>query len=463
MKIVVKLLILLSIQNIMVGQSENTNFGIQFNDTIVLPSSNSYITDLKLYELSNKDSKKYYNCLTVPDKRKLICGQPKFISKKDSLHEILIPPLKPNKFYTLKVTYTGDYNLYGLFRNLHKEGLPTTGEKAKWMEITRFISNIPSITTPILKVQQFHELESLKKKVKDIDLSDLTKVDTSAIISIVTNSIPNLKFKQDKISEQQYFDYLIWLKSKQSFNAIDLSEIQIYFGKVYDYIGIYEFYSNRLKPYFENVSFDNPTKLVEFIKTQITLEKQRLIDLYISDYPNYILPNYLADEYFDQIISYTTTQYTTTYAKSFESSYKRTIVPDFGYTAFLPTENGLKGGNFFIGLNISLMPVNKETPLSLSQLNVLQRLSFHTGITLSSLSEENKRQNFFTDRSLILGVGLKVFNQSSRVILGTTIFKKNNPINSQTSIAMQPHIGLSIDLEIKKWIESIISKPSNIQ
>ena len=116
----------------------------------------------------------------------------------------------------------------------------------------------------------------------------------------------------------------------------------------------------------------------------------------------------------------------------------------------------LTGGSPFVGVNISLTPVNKNTPYHLSDLSFSQRVSLHTGVILESLKEENIREDFFNGMSLMVGLGYKFGTQSTRINVGGILYNDINQITGGKSIAIQPYVALSIDIEIRKWLSEFI-------
>ena len=100
----------------------------------------------------------------------------------------------------------------------------------------------------------------------------------------------------------------------------------------------------------------------------------------------------------------------------------------------------------------------------MSKLSLAQRLSIHTGITLNSIEKENLREDFFSNYSLFFGGGYKLFTQSTRLNLGGILFNKLDPISGSSSLGIQPYAGISIDIEIGKWLQNLfpsISKNLN--
>ncbi|CAM4367718.1 hypothetical protein [Gillisia limnaea] len=188
-----------------------------------------------------------------------------------------------------------------------------------------------------------------------------------------------------------------------------------------------------------------------------SLEKEK--EEYINNEKKNNRPDESISNYIGQIaraVVYSKSNPVTTYPEKYETGYKRTLVPDFGYITYIPYEGSIKGGSPYVGVYISLSPVNKNIPLKLSQLSFSQRFSIHTGVTLNSLEKTGFRDDFFSNYSLMLGGGYKILTHSTRLNFGGVLFKKTDAISGNSSVAIQPYVGLSIDIEIRKWLEGII-------
>ncbi|MFD2588979.1 hypothetical protein ACFSQJ_18790 [Croceitalea marina] len=94
--------------------------------------------------------------------------------------------------------------------------------------------------------------------------------------------------------------------------------------------------------------------------------------------------------------------------------------------------------------------------MALSDLSCKQRLAFHTGITITSLEESNKREDFFNRVSWMIGGSYKAFTQATRLNTGVILYNKIDAISGDKSLGFAPYFGLSIDLEIGKWIQKSI-------
>ncbi len=163
------------------------------------------------------------------------------------------------------------------------------------------------------------------------------------------------------------------------------------------------------------------------------------------------LPNYLK-----QIRPITQNVSTiSTHPLNFENSFKRSLVPDFGLLVNRFPGNEYRGLPF-VGVHIPFQPVNKDVSMAESRLSFGQRTSFHVGITLSSIAEENVRDDLFSNYSLMLGFGHKIIHHALRLNTGVIAYNKIDAVNGDKSFALTPYLGLSIDIEIRKWLEEII-------
>ena len=460
MKNTLLLLIILLTTNFAFGQNKpkEVNFGIQFLDTINLPSKHNYIVSVKLYPILKNESKKYYNDPTYAFSLDSVKSKDIIVTdRNEKINTILIPPLKPNRFYVLEAKYTGRYNIFGVFRDIHSsqdnKWLEEYDEtKEEWLKTVRQFNEEnegkqlffhPSIT----------ELRSLKEKLIPIDL--ISEIDTIKVRKVVFKHFEILNFRKNYISNE---DVLNFSRQLVEVDTVDKFTFLLFFehlGKIPDYLNLYNFYTRRLKSKMENSSFINHNEFETLVKNALKKEK----DSYIKTIEEHNLPNESLSNYIGQIEEayiYSTSNNITTYSENYETGYKRTLVPDFGYITYIPYEGSIKGGSPYVGVHISLSPVNKNVPLKLSQLSFSQRFSIHTGVTLNSLEKDGFRDDFFSNYSLMLGGGYKVLTQSTRLNFGGLFFKKLDAVSGNSSIAIQPYIGISIDIEIRKWLEGII-------
>ncbi|TGV03383.1 hypothetical protein [Flavivirga rizhaonensis] len=477
------------------SQSEEVkpNFGRTL-DNIEFELSNKYqyVVDVKLKVLQKKKSKGFYNSQNLELYKFFFDSVPEAKvswEKKegtDNTYKTVIPPLKPNRFYLLETYYYSSGGMIALFLMMHdQKNTNWYTDKKEWMNLLTKISDTNTTIyngqkrpLPITYDPTKEELISFKKSIDSIKLTqyDITELqyigDTTDKEEIKKKKIELKKIKEDIISKLDK-------EAKKAFKLLNFSENQDKYcndslvefskwvqgnttcfsgedddikfssimGDFLDYINIYNFYKKYLSRPFDDQSIEKGT-LKSFIEKSIKTERELFND---SDF---FIPSYLHP--FEEIIEKKTKPIPSTYPKTFKTAYKLSLVPDFGYIGYLSdSENTPKGGNLFLGVNVSLSPSNKDVPLRISRLSLWQRLSIHTGVTVGSIAETNVRDNFFGNYSLLLGGSYKVITQGTRINFGGLLYNKIDAINGSKSIAVQPYIGLSIDLEIKKWLKTV--------
>lgn len=144
---------------------------------------------------------------------------------------------------------------------------------------------------------------------------------------------------------------------------------------------------------------------------------------------------------------------TTTRSFNFDTRTKYVITPDFGYV-FYGFEPGFNNLMPYIGAQIEFRYFDKNTSFDLIRPKTLWHyLSFTTGVTLASMKKEGKRDDFFSSKSLLLGLGVRL-TSATRITLGGILFRKEdpNPLIDNKTTAVAPFIGLSIDLSLKSLL-----------
>lgn len=141
------------------------------------------------------------------------------------------------------------------------------------------------------------------------------------------------------------------------------------------------------------------------------------------------------------------------------SEAKFRIVPDFGFIGIFKGTNIYSFQDFtpYLGFQIGLRPIDKDIPFHLIRnKSILHRLSFMSGVTLTSIKIEDKREDFFAGRSLITGIGIRLTN-SFRLTSGMVWFRtvNTNPLINSRPLGFSPFIGLSIDLELQSLFGGI--------
>lgn len=141
---------------------------------------------------------------------------------------------------------------------------------------------------------------------------------------------------------------------------------------------------------------------------------------------------------------------------SFETRAKFRITPDFGYVNY-GFQDDFNGITPYLGFQLEFRYFDKNIPFKLiPNKTILHRLSFNSGITLASLKKEGKREDFFANKSLMMGFGFRLSN-ALRITSGTILFNKEdpNPLIDNKKVAVTPYIGLSIDLGIRQLLNDL--------
>lgn len=104
----------------------------------------------------------------------------------------------------------------------------------------------------------------------------------------------------------------------------------------------------------------------------------------------------------------------------------------------------------YIGTNMYLRPINKDTPLREKD-GFRRRFAFTIGLTVSSIADSNPmtRKDLFSNFSLVLGAGFRI-TDSIRLGAGALLFLKesSNPLINETSLTSAPYFSLSFDWDI---------------
>lgn len=437
---------------------KNVKFGTQFLDTLSLPTEHNYIVSVRLYPIKDKHSKDVYNDPTYDFDLDYSAAKNIVVTNKiQNKNVLLIPPLKPNRFYVLETKYTDRYNIFGIFREMHSSQ-DTTWLKDYDESSEEWLKTVRDFNTQNPGYQLFFhpsvtQLTDYKNEIRSIDLN--RSIDTSAIKKILFKHFEILNFRSKDISDANILQFTRELMGLDSVNEETFLLFFEHLGKVPDYLNLFDFYQRRLKAVMDSRTFNTYNDFESIVKSALEKEKQ--------DYLQMIREHGLPDESIlnsigqvKEVMLYFNQSPVSTFTENYETGYKRVLVPDFGYVTYVPYPGSIKGGSPYVGIHISLSPANKDVPLKLSRLSFGQRFSIHTGVTLNSLAKTGIRDNFFSNYSLLLGGGYKILTQSTRLNFGGVLFKKTSPVSGNSTVVIQPYIGLSIDIEIRKWLENII-------
>lgn len=448
------------------SKTKTLEFGITQYLDFNLPEGKGALVGVKLEKLQGKKKKRlareYYqrNYLNSEndgfkeETNKIIT----FEKKDDKTYTLKIPPLEANSFYRIKVTVVDkEPNLYSAFRLMHKEGNDDYFfVEKKWMSMIKEISKNNG-DYKLFYTTTKPELLKYKDWISKFDMNNLNENERIALYDSTFVFFPILNFKPPSFSKVKHFadsiqkrEIFKFPEDYDIFNSPDDKNFTSY----YDYINIYNFFLENLKSSFDSnpaLYFNDFYELVKLVKGKIQIANKS----YLRDglYGEAIKPNYIKT--IDLIIN-SSTHDLSTYTEAFETGYKRFLTPDFGFVTYGQPDSENFRGTPFVGVNVALAPMNKNVPLDLSDKDPLKRLALHVGVTLESIAEENRRDDFFANKSLMLGFSYKFLTQATRFNFGGVLYKELDAINGNKSLAIYPYVGLSIDLEIRTWLHALV-------
>lgn len=451
MKKIVLLLVLALTGNLLLAQvPHGTQYGIQLSQKIVVPNENILIQSVTVERLKRKLAKSYYQTSDTDEDNWLESQNVSWALDSGKTYNVVLPPLRPNSFYRIKITYFGSDNMYAIIRMIHSEGIADWEKTPKnWMRDFKELSD-RKLPQALSYRPSKNEILGYQFLIKDFNFTiPLATEAKTKLKDLTLKKFKNLNFSDAAFNDDDIVNFARAIQFADTNDTATYTIFDDHFN-VYDYEGAYRLYQQYFKPYFDNNDFDS-RDYITYFNNAIAAEKARYT---VGLVPNTI--SWISDEIID------TYRPVSTYAKDFTTAYQNALVPDFGYVFYLNSKNDFRGGSPFLGVNISLAPTNKDVPLTISRLSGWQRLSIHTGVVINSLKEEKKREDFFKNNSAMIGIGYKLLNHALRINAGGVFYKKLDPIDGSKSFAIQPYIGVSIDIEIKKWLESAIPYVSNL-
>ncbi|HSZ34200.1 MAG TPA: hypothetical protein VK772_12870 [Puia sp.] len=132
------------------------------------------------------------------------------------------------------------------------------------------------------------------------------------------------------------------------------------------------------------------------------------------------------------------------------------IIPDFGLTNFGTTVFNQFGYGIrpYLGVNISLRPIDKSIPIERVIHKGLIRYSVVLGLTTYQMTREGTN-DLFKNMSLIAAIGYRL-SRGCRVNGGVILYRHDNPNPVlQQSYTLGPEVSLSMDLDIVSWISKL--------
>lgn len=120
----------------------------------------------------------------------------------------------------------------------------------------------------------------------------------------------------------------------------------------------------------------------------------------------------------------------------------------------------------YVGANFNFFPINRQANYSFfkslfhpRQRNLLKSLSGVIGVTVVPFSSDEQYEDLFNNLSLITALGIRL-TDGVRLSGGVMwAYKKDaNPLKTDKTLATIPYMGLSLDLDLKKWVQNITGK-----
>jgi len=148
----------------------------------------------------------------------------------------------------------------------------------------------------------------------------------------------------------------------------------------------------------------------------------------------------------------------------FKTRSKLQITPDFGYVVYGFQKN-FTSFTPYLGFQINFRTLDKNIPWGIyPNKTIWHRLSFMTGWTLAGVAKQGKRENFFSSSSLLTGLGFKLTN-AIKLTGGTMWFYGDdpNPLVDNRKLRMTPYAGISVDLDVKEFLNDFTSLIPNVK
>lgn len=325
--------------------------------------------------------------------------------------------------FVLKKTFSDSVNIYSIGYYEIK-----INERKTYFDQAKQPTEI-SLKYIFIKNEKKFELYIFVPPLKPQKLYDFIIVQNLLPNDPLINKYLNLfeSFNKNKPEE----DILITIKDinkykQQNFDAFEHYDLMSDPPKI-NFEALKNFYENKLRPIYRASSAESvkKIKIIEAIKS---------------------------DDLFKKSVSFSATSE----VFSFETRAKLRVTPDFGYLGY-GFQKDFNGITPYLGFQIEFRYFDKNIPFQLIPNKTIgHRLSFFSGVTLASLKKENKREDFFSNKSLISGLGFRLSN-ALRITGGAILFNREdyNPLVDNKKLALTPCLGLSIDLSIKQLLNDV--------
>lgn len=436
------------------------HFGVPIMKIIDLDTSEPKVIGFKLYKIKKK-YKTYNNpCFECYEEEDRCVLHNLHANKKQYI--LHIPPLDPNSIYRLKKVYEFPPDFISLLKELKKNSDSLVSIKQykttngiiladRWIKSLKFINKKLKNTT-----LYFSPSAEQLKNIKNIQGTDHSYIKNQILMLIPEMATHRLESKD---TFQKLKESIKKIRDTQLIEELGTQEyLKLY--KDVDWVRLINFYiENRSKLDRAIDTCENSNVQFNMIKFFDTFDAEQKAKHFIEDKDHFI------SNFHRGLIEISTRKdiLFNSYSFDFMTRAKSVITPDFGLCYYPPLlGSSLHGASPFIGINISLKPINKNIPYIFSRKHIEDWLSFHLGFTLANIGHSSDQvSSLFWNQNLIAGVGLKPFGHSTRILFGTMVFKKNDPFRNISELALAPQMSISFDLEIGKWLHDIKVLPSN--
>jgi hypothetical protein len=166
----------------------------------------------------------------------------------------------------------------------------------------------------------------------------------------------------------------------------------------------------------------------------------------------------------DDMFIFGQTLSSTTNVLDFDTRTGYTITPDFGYV-YYGFQDNFSAMTPYIGFQLEFRYFDKNIPFNMIHpKSIWHYLSFCSGVTMTSLKKEGKRDDLFAGKSLLMGLGVRL-SSATRITFGGILFNKEdvNPLKDNKHTIATPFIGISIDLKLKSIISDLVGLSPTIK
>jgi hypothetical protein len=329
----------------------------------------------------------------------------------DSKYElnIFLPPLRPNKFYDVKLLRRPvgvELDMYvDLFQSVSDEEL----FKKKLRDINaikrpfehRFITGPETGQLRVEDLKKFYETY-LKSNYTELAAAGADKDRIAAAITkikgVIINDEPPSGYKQSLA----YIEIFRAIKAKDD-DALkqkihNLAEMQKgYLPVTLDDEHVGDRSITDLKTFYSKNS-----KIDNFL-TQYETANAGEQEIIMNRLASFIVSSELL--FADDMFQFGQTLSSSTAVLDFDTRTGYTITPDFGYV-YYGFQKGFGTMTPYVGFQLEFRYFDKNIPFNLIHpKSPLHYLSFTTGLTLTSIKKEGKRDDFFGNKSLLTGIG----------------------------------------------------------